>query len=499
MQQPGLFDAPPRLFTCTPSKLGAYEDCPRRYRFTLRRPAGAAEGPAVGAQLARRERAHRAEELVRPAARAAHAGRAADAAEGHLGQRGLPGRRSRSGPRSAGRWAGWRPTSPRPIRPTSRSGSSARSRPARRCSPCPAGSTASTGAATELVIVDYKTGRGELTSDDARGSRALALYAYSAAAHVPPRVPPGRAAPPAHRHGRRARAHRGVAGPAPAPGRRHRPRRDGRRAGAGRRRRPADEAFPAGAGPVVRLVRLPARLPGGRGGGAGEGAVGGHWRPTSGRPASAAAVGSRRQAGARPVHGGLVDRALARGGAESADDAGPQQPDRQRGGRVGGGDAGQAVPPAGPGRQQCPSPARRRRCSAPRSGVQPRPNGIGGTAMNSIDSTVSRVVASCGLHRLVVGGHLGAASRAPSPGRGRPGRRPAAARGSTRRPRRRSARPRRGGRRRGTTPPRPRAPSAAGRARRGGTARRCAGRSPRSRLCMPARGRPAASASAVVP
>ena len=34
MQQPGLFDAPPRLFTCTPSKLGAYEDCPRRYRFT---------------------------------------------------------------------------------------------------------------------------------------------------------------------------------------------------------------------------------------------------------------------------------------------------------------------------------------------------------------------------------------------------------------------------------------------------------------------------------
>jgi RecB family exonuclease len=32
-----------------------------------------------------------------------------------------------------------------------------------------------------MVIVDYKTGRSELTQDDARGSAALALYAYAAA------------------------------------------------------------------------------------------------------------------------------------------------------------------------------------------------------------------------------------------------------------------------------------------------------------------------------
>jgi RecB family exonuclease len=32
----------------------------------------------------------------------------------------------------------------------------------------------------ELVIVDYKTGRAGLSPDDARGSRALALYAYAA-------------------------------------------------------------------------------------------------------------------------------------------------------------------------------------------------------------------------------------------------------------------------------------------------------------------------------
>ena len=34
--------------------------------------------------------------------------------------------------------------------------------------------------APELVIVDYKTGRSGLDADDARGSQALALYAYAA-------------------------------------------------------------------------------------------------------------------------------------------------------------------------------------------------------------------------------------------------------------------------------------------------------------------------------
>jgi RecB family exonuclease len=38
-----------------------------------------------------------------------------------------------------------------------------------------------TGAGTELVVVDYKTGRRHLTSDDARGSLALAVYAVAAA------------------------------------------------------------------------------------------------------------------------------------------------------------------------------------------------------------------------------------------------------------------------------------------------------------------------------
>ncbi len=59
----------------------------------LRRPPGAAQGPAVGTQLARRERAHGAARLVRAAAGAAHPRGATRPAQGHLGPRGLPRRR----------------------------------------------------------------------------------------------------------------------------------------------------------------------------------------------------------------------------------------------------------------------------------------------------------------------------------------------------------------------------------------------------------------------
>ena len=73
------------------------------------------------------------------------------------------------------------------TRPTSRSASSARWRRGPTRSRCPGGSTASTpgpradGAdGTELVVVDYKTGRHLLSVDDARSSLALAIYALAA-------------------------------------------------------------------------------------------------------------------------------------------------------------------------------------------------------------------------------------------------------------------------------------------------------------------------------
>ena len=68
----------------------------------LRRPARAAEGPAVGAQLARRQRAHGPEELVCAARRPAASRGAGHAAQGHLGPRGLPRRRAGAGRLPAG-------------------------------------------------------------------------------------------------------------------------------------------------------------------------------------------------------------------------------------------------------------------------------------------------------------------------------------------------------------------------------------------------------------
>ena len=86
---------------------------------------------------------------------------------------------------------------------------------------------------TELVVVDYKTGRAPAVG----GRRAqLAGAGGLRAGRRPvtaPRVPPGRAAPPAVRAGAGLGAHAGVTRAAPAPGRGHRRRvRGGRRADA---------------------------------------------------------------------------------------------------------------------------------------------------------------------------------------------------------------------------------------------------------------------------
>ena len=81
-------------------------------------------------------------------------------------------------------------------------------------------------------------------------------------------VHPGRAAPPAHRHGRRLRAHRAVAGQPRAPGRGHRRRHRGGHRGAGRRgrtrtwpsrRSPDSSAAGATSGPAARPARPPSR------------------------------------------------------------------------------------------------------------------------------------------------------------------------------------------------------------------------------------------------
>ena len=268
-EQLGFAGMPERLFVCTPSKLGAFVDCPRRYRYHLRRPADPAERRALGAQLARRERAHGSEKLVCAVRRPARAGCAAHAAQGDLGARGLSRRRAGTsdlpaGPGLAGVLRGDARPADEPLGvervvATKTAVLAFNGRADRIDSrPGPDG--------PEAVIVDYKTGRSGMDADDARGSQALALYAYAAAARVPPPVPPGRAASPADRHGGGARAHRRVAGPAGVPGRGHGPRHHGRGESGGGRRGPGRRSSRPTRAPLCRgatsgAAARPARRP----------------------------------------------------------------------------------------------------------------------------------------------------------------------------------------------------------------------------------------------
>ena len=128
----------------------------------------------------------------------------------------------------------------------------------------------------ELVVVDYKTGRHVLTTDDARGSLALALYALATARTLRGQcvsvelhhLPTGQVARFDHteeslaRHLSRAEAIGAEAVEAAA--------------GPGRRRGPGD-VVSGSTESGVRLVRFCPRLPGG---------AGGSWHPqkTMGRP-----------------------------------------------------------------------------------------------------------------------------------------------------------------------------------------------------------------------
>jgi RecB family exonuclease len=170
---------PPRLYGCTPSRLTAWLDCPRRYRFTYVDRPSPAKGPpwahnTVGAAV-----------------------HAALAAWWSLPTRGRT-------PAAAARLLreGWRPLG---FRDESHA-DQWRDRAADMVADYTAGldpadepigvertvalrtdRLALSGRVDridrrgdEVVIVDYKTGRHVLTTDDARGSLALAIYAAAA-------------------------------------------------------------------------------------------------------------------------------------------------------------------------------------------------------------------------------------------------------------------------------------------------------------------------------
>ncbi len=178
MEQLGFDGMPTRLFSCTPSRLGAFEDCPRRYRMTYVDRPPPVKGPpwahtSLGAALHNALRAYWALPRERRAPEAARALlRGAWIADGF--------RDRDQQAEVAERAIGWLESYLDTLDPDTE----------------PVGVERTVATKTEalafsgridrlddrdgeLVVVDYKTGRSELSSDDARGSAALALYALA--------------------------------------------------------------------------------------------------------------------------------------------------------------------------------------------------------------------------------------------------------------------------------------------------------------------------------
>jgi len=168
----GLFAAPERLFTCTPSKLSTFEDCPRRYRYAyVDRPAPPKGPPwahnSLGASV------HTAlKNWYATRGNLATLLKATWVGEGY---------RDPEQERSMFRRAlGWLEAYVAGLDPADEPVG------VERVVAVKTPTLAFSGRVDridrrgdELVIVDYKTGRGEPGPDDARGSRALALYAYA--------------------------------------------------------------------------------------------------------------------------------------------------------------------------------------------------------------------------------------------------------------------------------------------------------------------------------
>lgn len=191
VEQLGFEGMPRRLYPCTPTRLSAWLDCPRRYRMSyLDRPpppkgppwAHNSLGASIHNALAGWWRLPLAERTV------AAAGRLVDRGwidEGFADETQSVRCREHAIEMVQGYVAHLDPADePLGVERTvaTRTDTIAFSGRIDRLDARPAeDSEDSAGTAdTELVVVDYKTGRHLLTVDDARGSMALALYALAA-------------------------------------------------------------------------------------------------------------------------------------------------------------------------------------------------------------------------------------------------------------------------------------------------------------------------------
>lgn len=178
-EQLGFAGMPERLFVCTPSKLAAYEDCPRRYRHSYVDRPTPPKGPpwahnSLGASVHTALKnwyalpADRREPGALPSLL-----KATWVREGYrdADQEKVAYRRALDWlePYVAGLDPDDEPLGVERVVATKTSVLAFNGRADRI-----------DGRSGEAVIVDYKTGRAGLDADDARGSRALALYAYAA-------------------------------------------------------------------------------------------------------------------------------------------------------------------------------------------------------------------------------------------------------------------------------------------------------------------------------
>ena len=178
-EQLGLFAAPRRLFSCTPSRLAAFEDCPRRYRFGyVDRPAPQKGPPWAHNSLGASVHTALRNWHMLPAERRTPEAfpmllRATWVGEGY---------RDDAQEREAfSRALSWLESYADGLDPAAEPVGVERVVAARTEILALSGRVDRIDrVGDELVIVDYKTGRSGLTTDDARGSRALALYAYAA-------------------------------------------------------------------------------------------------------------------------------------------------------------------------------------------------------------------------------------------------------------------------------------------------------------------------------
>jgi RecB family exonuclease len=187
VEQLGFEGMPRRLYPCTPTRLSAWLDCPRRYRMTyLDRPpppkgppwAHNSLGASIHNALAGWWRLPQAERTV------AAAGRLVDRGwidEGFADQTQSARHRERAID-MVERYVARLDPSDEPVgverTVATRTDTIVLSGRIDRLDARPAEADPEMG--TELVVVDYKTGRHLLTVDDARSSLALALYALAA-------------------------------------------------------------------------------------------------------------------------------------------------------------------------------------------------------------------------------------------------------------------------------------------------------------------------------